>query len=157
MRCEGEAVNRRQRLARIAVALVLAGLFVAAAYSAAAWWEHRRADEVVRLLDRGNYRRAAHQLLRRLILRPDDPVAHYDLGRAYAALGLTEAARRQFADAVRLRPEDAIYHAALAEQLGRLGEDAAMAREYGEVMRVAPGTPSAELARERLRGMPPGR
>jgi len=59
----------------------------------------------VELLDQGNVS-AAIALLSEVILRaPDNPVAHLDLGRAYAAQREYEAARREMREAIRLRPD----------------------------------------------------
>ena len=81
------------------------------------------------LLEQRSYRQAAHLLLRRLVVTPDDALAHHELGRAYAGLGLTTAARRQFAEAVRLDPENAAFHAALVGvQRNNTTEEAHVAR-----------------------------
>jgi Flp pilus assembly protein TadD len=138
-------VNRRQRVARIGVVLLLAGLFLAGAFAVRAWWEHRSIDHAARLLERGEYGHAAHELLRTLVLRSEDPLAHYDLGRAYAGLGLTTAARRQFAEAVRLAPQRAAFHAALARAYRDSGDATMASAELEEAIRRDPADPRARV------------
>lgn len=133
-------MTSRQRVARLGAALVLATVFVSTAYAAGAWWQHRRGYAARRLLEQHDYRPAAHQLLRMLVARPDDPVAHYDLGRAYTGLGLTAAARRQFADAVRLSPDNATFHAALARAYRADGDEARAIVEFDKAIRRDPTT-----------------
>jgi cytochrome c-type biogenesis protein CcmH/NrfG len=138
-------VNRRQRGARIGVILLLAGLVLAGAYAARAWWEHRSVDHAARLFDRGEYGRAAHELLRTLVQRPDDPLTHYDLGRAYAGLGLAAAARRQLAEAVRLAPHNAAFHAALARAHRDGGDETMAIAEFDEAIRPDPADPRSRV------------
>jgi Flp pilus assembly protein TadD len=57
------------------------------------------------LLDQGNFAGAAAQLQRVLQQVPDNPVAHFDLGREYQAQGNNDAARQEFQTAVNLRPD----------------------------------------------------
>lgn len=128
-------------MARIGLVLLLAGLFVAGAYAARAWWEHRSVDHAARLLDRGQYGRAAHALLRTLVLTPNNPLAHYYLGQAYAGLGLPAAARRQFAEAVRLAPQNSAFHAALGRAYRDAGNETTAVAELEEAIRREPGEP----------------
>ncbi|HEY1496602.1 MAG TPA: M56 family metallopeptidase [Candidatus Solibacter sp.] len=57
------------------------------------------------LLDQGNVTAAIAQLLQVLERAPDNPVAHFDLGRAYIAQGDLVAARREIEEAIALRPD----------------------------------------------------
>jgi len=58
---------------------------------------------------------------------PSDPFAHYNLGRAYAARGDWEQARREFLTAIELRPDYMVPRLALAQQqLTRREFDAAL-------------------------------
>jgi hypothetical protein len=60
-------------VARIGLVLLLAGLFIAGAYAGHVWWENRSVDRAARLLDRGQYAKAAHSLFRTPVLAPDAP------------------------------------------------------------------------------------
>jgi beta-lactamase regulating signal transducer with metallopeptidase domain/uncharacterized protein HemY len=57
------------------------------------------------LLDQGNVAAAVAQLRQVLERVPDNPVAHFDLGRAYIAQGDLVAARREIEEAIALRPD----------------------------------------------------
>uniref|UniRef100_Q01V79 Peptidase M56, BlaR1 n=1 Tax=Solibacter usitatus (strain Ellin6076) TaxID=234267 RepID=Q01V79_SOLUE len=57
------------------------------------------------LLDQGNVAAAIAQLQQVLERAPDNPVAHFDLGRAYIAQGDLMAARREIEEAIALRPD----------------------------------------------------
>jgi tetratricopeptide (TPR) repeat protein len=58
---------------------------------------------------------------------PSDPFAHYNLGRAYAARGDWEQARREFLTAIELRPDYMVPRLALAQLQVTRGEfDAAL-------------------------------
>jgi Flp pilus assembly protein TadD len=132
-------VNKRQHVARIGIALVLAGLFVAGSYTARVWWERRSVDHAAGLLDRGLYGRAAHELLRKLVLTPNDALAHYHLGRAYAGLGLPTAARSQFAEAVQLAPQKPAFHAALGRAYRDSGDEAMAVEHLRRAVQLEPG------------------
>jgi beta-lactamase regulating signal transducer with metallopeptidase domain/Flp pilus assembly protein TadD len=57
------------------------------------------------MLDQGNAAAAVAQLQQVLASVPDNPVAHLDLGRAYAAQGDAAAARTEIERAIALRPD----------------------------------------------------
>jgi len=57
------------------------------------------------LLDQGNIAAAIAQLRQVLERAPDNPVAHFDLGRAYIAQGDLVSARREIEEAIALRPD----------------------------------------------------
>lgn len=120
--------------------LLVAGLLVGAR-AARGWWDLRSDDHAARLLDRRHYGRAARQLWQKLVLTPGDPLAHYYLGRAYAGLGLSAAARSQFAEAVRLAPQKPVFHAALGCAYRDAGHAALAMRELDEAIRRDPTNP----------------
>src|SRR5207248_2732264 len=57
------------------------------------------------LLDKGEVARAITELQGVVTRSPENPVAHFQLGRAHAARGEFEQARQQFNKAVDLRPD----------------------------------------------------
>ena len=58
------------------------------------------------LLDQGDVTKALLDLQQVVTHAPDNPVAHYNLGRAYVLHNESEQARQQFQKAIELRPGD---------------------------------------------------
>ena len=79
------------------------------------------------LLEKGDVSKALTELQDVVAHSPDNPVAQYDLGRAYAAHGEWEQARQRFQKAIDLRPDYVMARLALAQlHLGRRDFDAAL-------------------------------
>jgi tetratricopeptide (TPR) repeat protein len=108
----------------------------------------------VSLLDQGDSAGAIALLQRVLAQAPDNPVAHLDLGLAYAAQNQNDLARQQMEEAIRLRPDFIRARRALEDlerggnrmaqpappdaltQLGGLGEGAEVKRRYDDALPV---------------------
>lgn len=83
--------------------------------------------EATFLLDKGDVARALTELQAVVTQAPDNPVAHYNLGRAHAARGEWEQARQQFQKAIELRADYLMARLALAQLEVTRGEfDAAL-------------------------------
>jgi len=79
------------------------------------------------MLDKGEVNRALGELQAVVTHAPDNPVAHYNLGRAHAARGEWEQARQSFEKAIQIRPDYVIARLALAQLEVQRGEyDAAL-------------------------------
>jgi len=79
------------------------------------------------LLDKGDVAKALAELQAVVTQAPDNPVAHFNLGRAHAARAEWEQARQQFAKAIELRPDYIMARLALAQlQVSRSEFDAAL-------------------------------
>ena len=81
----------------------LAGV-VALAVALGQWHVHSLDEDGRALVAEGRYLPAVRVLLRAVAEAPGDARAHYDLGLAYAGLGLCGAAWIHFEEAVRLAP-----------------------------------------------------
>jgi tetratricopeptide (TPR) repeat protein len=71
--------------------------------------------EATLLLDKGDILNAMNELQGVVNRAPDNPVAHYELGRAHAARGEYEQARQQFERALELQPNNVRARIALAQ------------------------------------------
>jgi tetratricopeptide (TPR) repeat protein len=67
------------------------------------------------LLDRGDISKAAAELENIVTRAPDNPVAHYNLGRAYVARGEWAQAKQQFQKAIEIKPDYALPRITLAQ------------------------------------------
>src|SRR5438477_2372139 len=67
------------------------------------------------LLDKGDVAKALAELQAVVTRAPDNPVAHYNLGRAHTARAEWEQARQQFTKAIELRPDYIMARLALAQ------------------------------------------
>jgi tetratricopeptide (TPR) repeat protein len=67
------------------------------------------------LLDRGDIAKAAAELENIVTRAPDNPVAHYNLGRAYVARGEWAQAKQQFQKAIEIRPDYILARLTLAQ------------------------------------------
>ena len=99
------------------------------------------------LLDKGEITQALADLQQVVTHAPDNAVAHFQLGRAYAAHLETEQARQQFQKAIELRSDFIQAHVALAElQLDprRPDYDAAI-RSAQEILKIDQNSGPAKL------------
>lgn len=67
------------------------------------------------LLDRGDIAKALAELQAVVTRAPDNPVAHYNLGRAHVARGEWAQAKQQFQKAIELRPDYILARITLAQ------------------------------------------
>jgi tetratricopeptide (TPR) repeat protein len=73
-----------------------------------------------------------------LQLRKNDPLALYNLGRAFMGLSKFEDARQQFAEYVRMRPDDPSGHCALGMTLAALERSQEARAEFERSLELAP-------------------
>jgi tetratricopeptide (TPR) repeat protein len=76
---------------------------------------------------------------------PNDGAIHYQLGRAYAAKGEWEQARRQFLKAIELRPDDVIARLALAQLQVTRGEFDAAVKITQDILKIDKNNLNARL------------
>jgi tetratricopeptide (TPR) repeat protein len=99
-------------------------------------------------LDRGGKDDVVHALaeLQQVVTRaPDNPVAHFNLGRAYAMHGESEQARQQFERAIEIRSDYLAARIAIAQLLAaRLDYDAAI-KAAQQVVAIDPNNLTARL------------
>ena len=69
---------------------------------------------------------------------PENPVAHFNLGRAHAARGEFEQARQQFSKAIELRPDYILARLALAQLQVSRGEFDAALKTAEQVLQIDP-------------------
>ena len=97
------------------------------------------------LLDKGDVAKALTELQAVVTHSPDNPVAHYNLGRAHAARGEGEQARQHFQKAIDLRPDYLVARLALVQlQLSRRDFDAAL-KGAQQVLSIDPNNLQARL------------
>lgn len=135
---------RARRLVLLALIVVVIGVVAALVV----WVDRREADPReagTRLLAAGDARAAIPPLLRAVTLRPDDPLAHYRLGLAYARIGWHTAALQQFGTAAQLAPDSAEFRAALGCAYRDVGDTQAAVKELEAAARLAPAA-AAPLA-----------
>jgi tetratricopeptide (TPR) repeat protein len=97
------------------------------------------------LLDKGDVARAITELNAVVTRSPENPVAHYQLGRAHAARGEYEQARQQFAKAIELRPDYIMARLALAQLQVTRGEFDAALKTAGQVLEIDKNSVNARL------------
>jgi tetratricopeptide (TPR) repeat protein len=86
-----------------------------------------RSLEASVMLDKGEVNRALGELQAVVTHAPDNPVAHFNLGRAHAMLGQWEQARQMFEKAIQIRPDYVLARLALAQlEVQRSEYDAAL-------------------------------
>jgi tetratricopeptide (TPR) repeat protein len=109
--------------------------------------------------ERGEHETVVRLSGARLAARPGDDAAHEYRARALLALGRTEEAEADAADAVRLDPDEIRYRELLAEVRARLGAHDDAAWEYARLARNDPRQADWILAeaRERLNAADPRR
>jgi len=104
-----------------------------------------REVEAAVALDKGDVARALPELQQVVAAAPNNPVAHYNLGRAFFRHNEPEQARQHFARAIELRPQYTSARLALAEfQVGRQEFDAAV-KSAQEILKYDPGNEPAKL------------
>ncbi len=94
----------------------------------------------------GDYAKAAAAYEGSLLIRPQSPLAHRNLGDAYVKLGRPQDARRAYLKAVEqaqvdvsLGPSNARAIARLAVYQAKAGDDAAATRSMNRALALAPG------------------
>ncbi len=97
------------------------------------------------LLDKGDINRAIIDLQAVATRAPENAVARYDLGRAYAAQGKFEEARQMFQKAIELRPDYLRARLALAELQVSRGEYESALKTAQEILARDPGSVNAML------------
>ena len=70
--------------------------------------------------------------------QPGDPDYHNNMGSAHRLRGDTDAAIREFREAIRLRPDDVAFHCNLASVWAEKGEHQEAIREYENGLRLNP-------------------
>ena len=97
------------------------------------------------LLDKGEVARAITELNSVVTRSPENPVAHYQLGRAHAARGEYEQARQQFVKASELRPDYLMARLALAQLQVTRGEFDAALKTAEQVLQIDRNSVNARL------------
>ncbi|MGD0791696.1 MAG: tetratricopeptide repeat protein [Terriglobales bacterium] len=78
---------------------------------------------------------------------PDNAVAHYQQGLAFAQLGNTNRAEAEWRDAVRLRSDIVEAHRALAGVAIQRGDAGGLGQEADQIIALQPGAPDGYLLR----------
>jgi Flp pilus assembly protein TadD len=76
------------------------------------------------------------------IVRPDEAMAHCDLGTALKAQGDLDGAIAEYRDALRLQPDNAMAHYDLGRVLWAKGDREAAFEEFHTAHRLAPNEPT---------------
>jgi tetratricopeptide (TPR) repeat protein len=97
------------------------------------------------LLDKGDVARAITELQSVVTRSPENPVAHYQLGRAHAARGEYEQARQQFQKAIDLRPDYIVARLGLAQLQVTRGEFDAALKTAEQVLQIDRNSVNARL------------
>lgn len=97
------------------------------------------------MLDRGDVSKALSELQSVVTSAPSNPVAHYNLGRAHAAMGEIEQARQQFQKAIELRPDYVMARLSLAQLQVTRGEFDAALKTAESVLTIDAGNVNARL------------
>lgn len=97
------------------------------------------------LLDKGDVARAITELQSVVTRSPENPVGHYQLGRAHAARGEFEQARQQFSKAIDLRPDYIMARLALAQLQVTRGEFDAALKTAEQVLQIDKNSANARL------------
>jgi len=97
------------------------------------------------LLDKGDVAKALAELQAVVTRAPENPVAHYNLGRAHAARGEWEQARQQFTKAIEVRPNYIMARLALAQLQVSRGEFDAALKTGEAVLAIDRGNLNARL------------
>jgi len=96
-------------------------------------------------LDRGDIARALAELQQVVTQSPDNFIAHFNLGRAYAMQGQVEQARQQFNKSIELRPDYIAARIALAQVDIVHGEYEAGAKTAEGALAIDPNNLGARL------------
>jgi tetratricopeptide (TPR) repeat protein len=97
------------------------------------------------LLDSGEVAAALPGLQQVVTRAPDNPVAHFNLGRAYLMHNEAENARQQFQKAIELRPDYIPARFAMGQLQLRRGEFEAAIQTAGDILKLDPNSASAKL------------
>jgi tetratricopeptide (TPR) repeat protein len=101
--------------------------------------------EATFLLDKGDVAHALAELQSVVTRAPDNPVARYNLGRAYAARGEWEEARQMFQKAIELRPDYVLARIALAQLEVTRGEYDAALKTAAQILAIDRSNVNARL------------
>lgn len=109
---------------------------------------HPRAAPILLQLGYTHYTRLEGEAARRILLRaaqvaPANPLAHFYLGLAEAALGALEPASAAFREAIRLDPDAPEAKVALGRTLSQLGRTGEARQAYEAALGLDPGSPAA--------------
>jgi tetratricopeptide (TPR) repeat protein len=96
-------------------------------------------------LDQGDVLRAQTELQQVVTQSPDNPVAHFNLGRAYVMRQEWEQARQQFAKAIELRGDYLAAHLAMAQLQASRGDFNASIKAAQLALTVDPNNLGARL------------
>jgi tetratricopeptide (TPR) repeat protein len=97
------------------------------------------------LLDKGDVTKAILELQRVVSQAPDNPVARYNLGRAYFMRGDAEQARQQFLKAIEIRPDYLLARMELGRLLIARGDYDVALRTAEEILKMDPNNSAAKL------------
>lgn len=97
------------------------------------------------MLDRGNISQALPELQTVVTARPENFVARFNLGRAYAAKGNTQQAIQQYDEAIRLRPDYLRPRVALAELAIKQRDYDGALRSLQDAEKIAPNNPAVKV------------
>lgn len=97
------------------------------------------------LLDKGEVAHAITELNAVVTRSPENPVAHFQLGRAHAARGEFEQARQQFNKAIELRPDYIMARLALAQLQVTRGEFDAALKTAEQILQIDKNSVNARL------------
>jgi len=97
------------------------------------------------MLDKGDVAAALAELQSVVTRAPDNPVAHYNLGRAHAARAEYEQARQQFTKAIELRPDYIMARQALAQLQVARGEFEAALKSAEAILAIDKANVNARL------------
>jgi tetratricopeptide (TPR) repeat protein len=90
-------------------------------------------------LDKGEYASATSELQSVVTSRPQNYVAHFNLGRAYLGKGDVEQARQEFDKAVALRPDYVMARLAQTQVALLRGDVDAAIHDADDLLRIMPG------------------
>jgi tetratricopeptide (TPR) repeat protein len=96
-------------------------------------------------LDKGDIAHALTELQQVVTRAPDNPVAHFNLGRAHAMRGDYEQARQQFDRAIEIRTDYMAARIALAQLQATRGDYEAAIKATQMVLQIDPNNLSARL------------
>ena len=97
------------------------------------------------LLNQGEVAAALPGLQQAVTRTPDNPVAHFNLGRAYAMHNEPEMARQQFQKAIELRPDYIPARFSLAQLQLMRGEFDAAIQSAGDILKIDRNSSGAKL------------
>ncbi len=97
------------------------------------------------LLEKGDVSKAMTELQQVVTHAPTNPVAHYNLGRAYFLHGDAEQAHQEFQKAIELRPDYTAARVALAQMQVSRGEFDAALTTAKDILKYDPNNANAKL------------